>query len=133
VAEPHTTAEAAKLLAGSDLAIVLHEGAETALTGLTALTALTGLRSAELPIAELPMADRPMAAVPMANRPTAAVPPAGEIVLVVGPEGGIGPDELDRFAEAGAVRCRLGPTVLRTSTAGTVAAALLLARVGRWS
>ncbi|MGW7519095.1 16S rRNA (uracil(1498)-N(3))-methyltransferase [Streptomyces sp. NPDC054796] len=57
----------------------------------------------------------------------------GGIVLVVGPEGGVSPEELTAFAEAGAQPCRLGPTVLRTSTAGTAAAALLLARTGRWS
>jgi 16S rRNA (uracil1498-N3)-methyltransferase len=61
--------------------------------------------------------------------------PAGlaEIVLVVGPEGGIAPDELDAFTAAGAVPVRLGPTVLRTSTAGVVALAVLNARTGRWS
>ncbi|MBL1067764.1 16S rRNA (uracil(1498)-N(3))-methyltransferase [Streptomyces sp. 7-21] len=64
---------------------------------------------------------------------TAALPDGGEIVLVVGPEGGITPEELAAFAEAGARAFRLGPTVLRTSTAGTAAAALLLARTGRWS
>ena len=34
---------------------------------------------------------------------------------------------------SGAAACRLGPTVLRTSTAGTVAAAVLLSRSNRWS
>ena len=61
------------------------------------------------------------------------LPDAGEIVLVVGPEGGITEDELTAFASAGAHRCRLGPTVLRTSTAGVVAAAALLSRTARWS
>jgi 16S rRNA (uracil1498-N3)-methyltransferase len=37
------------------------------------------------------------------------------------------------FEEAGAKVCVLGPTVLRTSTAGTAATAVLLARTGRWS
>ncbi|MEU1510639.1 16S rRNA (uracil(1498)-N(3))-methyltransferase [Streptomyces sp. NPDC005811] len=63
----------------------------------------------------------------------AALPAHGEIVLVVGPEGGVSPDELAAFAEAGARPHVLGPTVLRTSTAGTAAAALLLGRTGRWS
>jgi 16S rRNA (uracil1498-N3)-methyltransferase len=61
------------------------------------------------------------------------VPSAGEVVIVVGPEGGITADELAAFTAAGAITCRLGPTVLRTSTAGVAAAALLLARSGRWS
>ncbi|MCY0925663.1 16S rRNA (uracil(1498)-N(3))-methyltransferase [Streptomyces sp. H27-H1] len=64
---------------------------------------------------------------------TAQLPAEGSIVLVVGPEGGVSPDELAAFAEAGAHPYRLGPSVLRTSTAGTAAAAVLLARTGRWS
>ena len=54
------------------------------------------------------------------------------IVLVVGPEGGIAPDELARLEAAGATRVRLGDTVLRTSTAGPAALALVNARLGRW-
>ncbi|MEV2249586.1 16S rRNA (uracil(1498)-N(3))-methyltransferase [Streptomyces sp. NPDC050147] len=64
---------------------------------------------------------------------TADLPAAGHIVLVVGPEGGVSPDELAAFADAGAKPYRLGRSVLRTSTAGTAAAALLLGRTGRWS
>ena len=67
--------------------------------------------------------------------PVAAVglPPAGSVVVVVGPEGGITPDELTAFAAAGASAYRLGPTVLRTSTAGVAAASVLLAASGRWA
>lgn len=64
---------------------------------------------------------------------TAELPADGELVLVVGPEGGVSPQELDAFAEVGARPYRLGPSVLRTSTAGTAATALLLGRTGRWS
>ncbi|MGV9303034.1 MULTISPECIES: 16S rRNA (uracil(1498)-N(3))-methyltransferase [unclassified Nonomuraea] len=60
------------------------------------------------------------------------LPVAGDIVLVVGPEGGISEDELDRFTAAKAVPVLLGPTVLRTSTAGVAAAAVVQARTGRW-
>ncbi|MDL4771393.1 MULTISPECIES: 16S rRNA (uracil(1498)-N(3))-methyltransferase [Thermomonosporaceae] len=69
-----------------------------------------------------------------ADAPLSAVePPAtGEIVLVVGPEGGITDEELDRFAASGGRATRLGPTVLRTSTAGVAAASVLLAATGRW-
>lgn len=63
----------------------------------------------------------------------APLPATGDIVLVVGPEGGVSPDELAAFAAAGAKPYRLGASVLRTSTAGTAAAALLLTRTGRWS
>ncbi|GGT13823.1 16S rRNA (uracil(1498)-N(3))-methyltransferase [Nonomuraea spiralis] len=61
-----------------------------------------------------------------------ALPPGGDIVVVVGPEGGVSEDELRRFVAAKAVPVLLGPTVLRTSTAGVAAAAVLLARTGRW-
>ncbi|WP_306334270.1 16S rRNA (uracil(1498)-N(3))-methyltransferase [Streptomyces sp. KL118A] len=64
---------------------------------------------------------------------TAELPAAGHIVLVVGPEGGVSPEELAAFAESGAKPYRLGRSVLRTSTAGTAATALLLGRTGRWS
>ncbi|MBZ4019850.1 16S rRNA (uracil(1498)-N(3))-methyltransferase [Streptomyces purpurogeneiscleroticus] len=62
----------------------------------------------------------------------AELPTDGGIVLVVGPEGGVSPEELETFAAVGAKPYRLGASVLRTSTAGTAAAALLLGRTGRW-
>ena len=49
------------------------------------------------------------------------LPDAGEILLTVGPEGGISPDELERFQQAGAVPVRISDGVLRTSTAGAIA------------
>jgi 16S rRNA (uracil1498-N3)-methyltransferase len=55
---------------------------------------------------------------------------ARSIVLVVGPEGGIAPGEL---AEIGGSVCRLGPQVLRTSSAGMAAASALLSRTARWA
>jgi 16S rRNA (uracil1498-N3)-methyltransferase len=61
------------------------------------------------------------------------VPASGRIVVVVGPEGGIAPDELATLTDAGAVSVRLGAEVLRTSTAGVVAVAALLARTDRWA
>ncbi|RJL26470.1 16S rRNA (uracil(1498)-N(3))-methyltransferase [Bailinhaonella thermotolerans] len=63
---------------------------------------------------------------------SADLPREGDIVLVVGPEGGVADAELEAFAAAGAVPALLGPTVLRTSTAGVAAAAVILARTGRW-
>ena len=62
-----------------------------------------------------------------------SLPESGDLLVVVGPEGGITGEESAVFGAAGATACRLGPTVLRTSTAGTVAAAILLTRSGRWS
>lgn len=55
-----------------------------------------------------------------------------EILLVVGPEGGIASEELAALEASGARRVRLGATVLRTSTAGPAAIALLSATLGRW-
>lgn len=99
VSDLMTTKQVAGLLAGADLAAVLHE-------------------------------DREHGSAPLA---TAELPVSGEIVLVVGPEGGVSPEELAVFAGAGAGTYRLGPSVLRTSTAGTAASALVLGRTGRWS
>jgi 16S rRNA (uracil1498-N3)-methyltransferase len=59
------------------------------------------------------------------------MPTTGEIVVVVGPEGGISDPELEAFTEAGAEAVSLGPTVLRTSTAGSAAIAVLSAS-SRW-
>lgn len=54
------------------------------------------------------------------------------IVLVVGPEGGISPRELEKLDEAGAETVRLGDEVLRTSSAGPAAIAVLNVALGRW-
>jgi 16S rRNA (uracil1498-N3)-methyltransferase len=61
------------------------------------------------------------------------LPGTGEIVIIVGPEGGVSPAEAGLLTEAGAVPARLGPTVLRTSSAGAMAAAVTLARSRRWT
>ena len=59
-------------------------------------------------------------------------PESGDLVVIVGPEGGITDQEHEAFRTAGATPRSLGPTVLRTSTAGAVAAAVLLSRSSRW-
>jgi 16S rRNA (uracil1498-N3)-methyltransferase len=61
------------------------------------------------------------------------LPAHGDILLIVGPEGAVSPDELGRLTAAGAHLALLGPTVMRTSTAGTVAAAVILSATVRWS
>ncbi|MDP9102286.1 MAG: 16S rRNA (uracil(1498)-N(3))-methyltransferase [Actinomycetota bacterium] len=61
-----------------------------------------------------------------------ATEPGLEIVVVAGPEGGITDEELALLTGQGATSVRLGPTVLRTSTAGAAALAVLSARTGRW-
>lgn len=70
---------------------------------------------------------------PTGDIPLTALEPDGrDIVLVVGPEGGVSPAELDLLRTAGARIARLGATVLRTSTAGPAAIAVLNAKLGRW-
>ncbi|HEY2551718.1 MAG TPA: 16S rRNA (uracil(1498)-N(3))-methyltransferase [Streptosporangiaceae bacterium] len=71
---------------------------------------------------------------PLAGLQAGAVPlpGSGDIILVVGPEGGLSPAEASTLAQAGAVSVRLGPSVLRASSAGAVAAAIVLQRSRRW-
>lgn len=68
------------------------------------------------------------ATVPLA---TLTLPEAGDVVLVVGPEGGVSPEELAALEDAGAVAVRLGDPVLRSSSAGPAALAVLSA-MSRW-
>jgi 16S rRNA (uracil1498-N3)-methyltransferase len=58
--------------------------------------------------------------------------PAGDIVVVVGPEGGITDEELAVLAGGGARAVRLGESVLRSSTAGAAALAVICSRT-RWT
>lgn len=57
---------------------------------------------------------------------------AGSVMLVIGPEGGIAPEEITALTDAGAVAVRLGPTVLRTSSAAAVALGALGVLTSRW-
>jgi 16S rRNA (uracil1498-N3)-methyltransferase len=54
-----------------------------------------------------------------------------DVLLVIGPEGGIEENEMKSFAESGALTATLGKTILRTSTAGGISAAILLSKT-RW-
>jgi 16S rRNA (uracil1498-N3)-methyltransferase len=58
---------------------------------------------------------------------------ADSLLVIVGPEGGITDDEISELSGAGATAVRLGPTVLRTSTAAAVALGALGALTSRWS
>jgi len=58
---------------------------------------------------------------------------ANSVILLVGPEGGISDPEITALMNAGAVTVRLGPTVLRTSTAAAVALGALGVLTPRWS
>ncbi|MGM1063424.1 16S rRNA (uracil(1498)-N(3))-methyltransferase [Saccharothrix sp. Mg75] len=63
---------------------------------------------------------------------TVPLPPSGDVLLVVGPEGGITDGELSALTAAGAHVVRLGPAVLRASTAAAVALGALGVLTDRW-
>lgn len=54
------------------------------------------------------------------------------IVLVVGPEGGISDAELDALVGIGATPVLLGPTILRSSSAGAAGLVMTQNSLGRW-
>ncbi|MGH3787621.1 MAG: 16S rRNA (uracil(1498)-N(3))-methyltransferase [Pseudonocardiaceae bacterium] len=64
--------------------------------------------------------------------PSVPLPPAGELMLIVGPEGGITEAELAVLTAAGGRPVRLGPNVLRSSSAGVVALGSIGALSQRW-
>ncbi len=61
------------------------------------------------------------------------LPTVGEVLLVVGPEGGVSDAELADLTAAGARPVRLGPEVLRASTAAAVALGALGVLTDRWT
>jgi 16S rRNA (uracil1498-N3)-methyltransferase len=84
-------------------------------------------------LAELAAGHRVLVLEPTAPHPITSLETDGrDLLLVVGPEGGIASDELAALQAAGAELVRLGDTVLRTSTAGPAALAVLNAARGRW-
>ncbi|MGE5286466.1 MAG: 16S rRNA (uracil(1498)-N(3))-methyltransferase, partial [Micromonosporaceae bacterium] len=72
------------------------------------------IRSAALAVVLEPAAPAPLAGI--------AVPESGDVVVVAGPEGGLTDEESSALAAAGAMPARLGPSVLRTSSAAALAA-----------
>lgn len=66
------------------------------------------------------------------NLATSTLPDSGDLMIIVGPEGGISDGESDALARAGAQVVRLGPTVLRASTAGAAAIAATGVLTPRW-
>ena len=122
-----SSADVVARISAAGFAIVLEPDASVALSQLALALALALAR---------PSGSRPSGSQPGVPGPEKLSPPplpvSGDIVLIVGPEGGISPDELMAFADAGATSARLGESVLRTSTAGAVAAAVLMTATGRW-
>ncbi|NUO90663.1 MAG: 16S rRNA (uracil(1498)-N(3))-methyltransferase [Dermatophilaceae bacterium] len=89
--------------------------------GLTPLVARVGESALTLVLHE--DATEPLASVEL--------PHDGDVLLVVGPEGGISQREVEALQSAGARPVRLGSTILRASSAGPAALAVLSART-RW-
>ena len=54
----------------------------------------------------------------------------GKIHLIIGPEGGFEKDEIDLLKSIGGQSISLGPRILRTETAGLVAASIILYELG---
>lgn len=101
-------AETATTVAAGGAVLVLHE---------TAAVPIGGARLPE----------------PGTVRTTATTARPVEVAVVVGPEGGLTEEEVAALAGAGAQPVLLGPHVLRTSTAGPAALAVLAQRTGRWA
>lgn len=103
VAEAVESAALARLVAAAPLALLLHEEATL-----------------------------PLGAAVERHRGRLDANHGGEILVIVGPEGGISGREVELLTAAGAEMARLGPHVLRSSTAGPAAVALLSERLQRW-
>ncbi|SMX64644.1 16S rRNA (uracil(1498)-N(3))-methyltransferase [Brevibacterium antiquum] len=85
--------------------------------------------AAELRLSQALSADGPANTSAAEESSTAA---SGRIVLVVGPEGGVSDAELDALADVGAKAVLLGPTVLRSSSAGAAGLVMAQNSLGRW-
>lgn len=119
IQELHTTAQYRQSVRGRDdiRVIVLHETEDGT------------LRRA---LDELGLLGAPSVQGAPASEESPERPPPEELHLLVGPEGGISEAEIGQLREVGAVPARLGPTVLRSSTAGPTALAAIQLLLGRW-
>ena len=110
----HTTRQLAEWIADAtrrgDMVVVLHQDATDTWAGVERAAAS--------------LATQASGAAQAGDAPT--------IWVVVGPEGGVGEEEVAQFTAAGARSCVIGRTILRASTAGPVALALLSRAIGRY-
>lgn len=104
------------------LAVIAREAAKQARRAVVPPVTVTGFAEALAVQAELRLCCHPVAARPLGALLGTA---ARSAAILVGPEGGLTPAELDRAGAAGFEAISLGPTVLRTETAGPVAVAAL--------
>ncbi|MGV0739642.1 16S rRNA (uracil(1498)-N(3))-methyltransferase [Mycobacterium syngnathidarum] len=100
-----------------------------AVDGVVSTTALTQRVSDAVTGGAVVLALHESATAPLAELPLAL---ADSLMLVIGPEGGIADEEIAALTGAGAKAVRLGPTVLRTSTAAAVALGAIGALTARW-
>ena len=104
-----------------------------AVDGVLSTPQLTDRIRAEVAAGAVVLALHESAARPLTNVfRDSAVAQMDSVFLVIGPEGGITAQEIDALTEAGAVAVRLGPQVLRTSTAAAVALGALGVLTPRW-
>lgn len=97
--------------------------------GIVSTSELTHHVERETAAGGLALALHEVAAEPLVD---VALSGVDSLLLIIGPEGGISPEEIERLLGAGASAVRLGPTVLRTSTAAAVALGALGALTPRW-
>ena len=99
------------------------------------IPSVTDLQSTEQILEAIDHADLAVILHESATSPLAqvTVPESGSVLIVIGPEGGISPLELQSFAQAGAQIVRMGASVMRTSTAGAVAAGVILSHTSGWN
>jgi 16S rRNA (uracil1498-N3)-methyltransferase len=90
----------------------------------------TAALAARVTAADVALVLHESAADPLAS---VELPGAGELLLVVGPEGGVSDEELAALTASGARAVRLGPQVLRASTAAAVALGALGVLTARWA
>lgn len=57
----------------------------------------------------------------------------GDVLVIVGPEGGLTETEVSELESVGTQSVRMGLSVMRASTAGTVALGAIMVALGRWS
>ncbi|QZH59885.1 16S rRNA (uracil(1498)-N(3))-methyltransferase [Mycolicibacterium farcinogenes] len=98
--------------------------------GVVSTTSLTQRVAAAVASGAVVLALHESATEPLADLPLAQ---ADSLMLIVGPEGGIADEEIVALTAAGAKAVRLGPTVLRTSTAAAVALGAIGALTARWA
>lgn len=71
-----------------------------------------------------------VASIPLRQVPLDGAP---EVMVVIGPEGGLSDAEVEALVAVGGRAVLLGPNVLRSSTAGPAALAVLSDRTSRWA